>query len=63
MTGHRARLLLLAAGLAAAACERAPDTTDAGIEPRDIAAAERVVGLEFTPAERGLMSAALGEQP
>jgi Asp-tRNA(Asn)/Glu-tRNA(Gln) amidotransferase A subunit family amidase len=62
VTGHRARLLLLAAGLAAAACERAPDTTDAGIEPRDIAAAERVVGLEFTPAERGLMSAALGEQ-
>lgn len=60
MTGGRHAVIVLAAGLAAAGCEPAPPPD--GVLPADIAAAERVVGLDFTPAERALMAGDLAEQ-
>jgi len=57
------RVLGLAlAAVALAGCGPPGPDGAGGIPPADIAAAERVVGLEFTPAERALMGEGLAEQ-
>jgi len=55
-------LCFVLAAVALAGCGPPPQDSGTGIPPADIAAAENVIGLEFTPAERVLMGEELAEQ-
>ena len=59
---RRAGFGLALAAVVLAGCDPPAPETGHRVPPADIAAAERVVGLQFTPAERALMGESLAEQ-